>query len=181
MYTQVRMHGLATGESLHAPWNALWSQHWMSSSCRKSGCFDGEGDGNNHMQSNLCKAARTPCPQISWGAFVNELTVVAHGKLYWCFKERRQDTCLLHIWPLSLNKDGEWNLDQDRVWSSVFERVQHLGSTGAGGARMRHKLPAGTSYPLTQNTPRKSAFYPVYISQDEQLCLSNTAEMLGVG
>lgn len=181
MYTQVHTDGLATGESLHAPLNVLWSQHCIGSSCRKSCCFDGEGDGNNHMQSNLCKAACTPCPQISWGAFVNELAVMAHGKLYPSFKERRQDTCLLHIWPLSLNKDREWNLDQDRVWSSMFERAQHLGSTGAGGARMRHKLPAGPSYLLTQSTPRKSAFYPVYIYQDEQLCFSNTAEMLGEG
>lgn len=158
MYTQVHTHGLATGESLHAPRNALWSQHWMSSSCRKSGCFDGEGDGNNHMQSNLCKAAHTPCPQISWGAFVNELAVVAHGKLYRCFKERRQDTCLLHIWPLSLNKDGEWNLDQDRVWSSVFERASWLHR--CWGSKNEAQASSWDLVPLNTKHPKKVSILP---------------------
>lgn len=125
------------------------------------------------MQSNLCQAARTPRPQTSRGAVVNGLPVVAHEKLHWCFEERREDTCLQHIWPLSPNKGRECNSAKDRAWSPMVQRVQ---CPITGRARTSHKLLAGSFNPLTQSTPRKPAFYPELISREEKLCVGKSAD-----
>jgi len=50
-----------------------------------------------------------------------------------------------------------------------------------GRARIRHKLPSGSFHPLTQSTPKKPAFYPALISEDEKLCFGQSAEMLRAG
>lgn len=129
----------------------------------------------------MCQAAHTPGLQTPSGATVNELPVMAHGKLHRCFEERRQDTCLLHIWLCSPNKGKEQHSAKDRAWRDVVQGAQCPGSTITGSARARHKLPAGSFYPLTQSTPRKAAFYPARISEDEKLSCGKTAKMLRVG